>query len=103
MEGALRMFSGMVGLSGFNASDAPYISNQQLLCLPLLAALCWLSPNAYQIMGHFSPALQKVSPVRGVFGWKPSLLWAACLGVLAALCISQMLSGAPSEFIYFQF
>jgi D-alanyl-lipoteichoic acid acyltransferase DltB (MBOAT superfamily) len=103
IQDAFGLLRGMAGLHGLNNPSAPYISNQQMLCLPLLAGVCWLLPNSYQILGSHSPALQTVPPTTGMLTWKPSPAWAACLGMLAALCVAEMLSGAPSEFIYFQF
>jgi alginate O-acetyltransferase complex protein AlgI len=99
---AFTLLKGMAGLQGMSAAGAPYVSNQQILSIGLLMALSWLAPNAYQILGRHSPALQDVRPA-AVLTWKPSLTWAAGLGILAALSFAQIFSGAPSEFIYFQF
>jgi alginate O-acetyltransferase complex protein AlgI len=103
VAGALSLIRGMAGLQGLSAAGAPYVSNQQILSLVLLIALCWLAPNAYQMLGRFSPALQEVRPATRALAWRPSLAWATGLGILFALSLSQILSGAPSEFIYFQF
>jgi hypothetical protein len=101
LQSAFGVLRAMAGLHGLDAPAAPYISNTQMLCLPLLMALCWFAPNAYQFLGRHSPALEELRGTSLV--WKPSLVWAVPLGMLGALCISQMLTGAPSEFIYFQF
>jgi alginate O-acetyltransferase complex protein AlgI len=68
----------------------------------LLLGICWFLPNAYQLLGRSSPALQEVGPAPAL-QWNPDLAWALALAVLAALSLSQILSGAPSAFIYFQF
>jgi D-alanyl-lipoteichoic acid acyltransferase DltB (MBOAT superfamily) len=102
LESALALLRGMSGTHGLVMADAPYISNQQILGLFLLMGICWFAPNAYQILGEYHPALQ-TQPSRIRVAWRPSPAWAAGLGIFAALALSQMLSGSPSEFIYFQF
>ncbi|MFO1248298.1 MAG: MBOAT family protein [Alphaproteobacteria bacterium] len=115
---ALRILSGMAGLHGIDAphrfkalaaklgvtplSHAPYISNTAILGLALLMAMCWWAPNAYQIMGTKNPALNEVAPGTR-WTWRPSLPWAIGLGVLGAIAFTGILSGPPSEFLYFQF
>jgi len=83
-------------------SQTPYISNTAILGLMMLLAICWLAPNAYQIMGARNPALNAVEPgTRWI--WRPSLGWAMVLGALGAVAFTAILSGPPSEFLYFQF
>jgi D-alanyl-lipoteichoic acid acyltransferase DltB (MBOAT superfamily) len=99
---AMTKLSGMFGVSGRQAAS-PYVSNLQILSLSLLIAVCWLLPNAYQLLQRFNPALQQPSPAGAQIAWQPNVWWAVSLGMLGALSLSQILSGAPSEFIYFQF
>jgi alginate O-acetyltransferase complex protein AlgI len=118
---ALRILSGMAGLNGIDlpakagavkalavrlgmapVSQTPYISNTAILGLMALLAICWLAPNAYQIMGARNPALNAVEP-GAKWIWRPSLGWAVGLGVLGAVAFTGILSGPPSEFLYFQF
>ncbi len=100
---AVVLLKGMAGLNGFVATDASPATKLQLMGLASLLALSWTAPNAYQILDRFSPALQEPRSSGTWLTWRPSLVWAASLAVLAALSLAQMLSGAPSEFIYFQF
>jgi len=102
VDGAWTLLRGMAGANGLHAEGAPYVSNQQILSILLLLGICWFLPNAYQVLGRFSPALQEVEATPRLH-WRPNLAWAGGLGLLAALSLSQILSGAPSEFIYFQF
>ena len=103
LEAALLILKGMAGLQSPAGASPMLISKLQLLALILLVGLCWFAPNAYQMLGKFSPALQETHPAEAPPSWRPSLAWALFLGTLAALSFAQMLSGAPSEFIYFQF
>jgi alginate O-acetyltransferase complex protein AlgI len=103
LASAATMLKGMVGITGFHSATTPYVSNLQILCIPLLMLMCWFLPNAYEMLGPHSPALHKARNATPWLRWRPSGWWAAGLGGLAALSLSQILSGAPSEFIYFQF
>ena len=116
---ALRILSGMAGFNGIDlpaksgaalaarlgmapVSHTPYISNTAILGLLLLLAICWLAPNAYQMMGARNPALNAVEPGTR-WTWRPSLVWAVGLGVLGAVAFTAIFTGPPSEFLYFQF
>ncbi len=118
---ALRILSGMAGLNGIDlpakagplkamaaklglspVSQSPYISNTAILGLLLLLAICWLAPNAYQVMGAKNPALTQVEG-RARWTWRPSLGWAVGLGALGAVAFTAIFTGPPSEFLYFQF
>ena len=103
LASATSMLKGMAGLGGFYSPVAPYVSNLHIVCIPLLLGICWFVPNAYEMLGRFSPALQYSAPAKSWFSWRPNAWWATGLGALGALSLSQILSGAPSEFIYFQF
>ena len=118
---ALRILSGMAGLNGIDlpaktgplkavaaklgmspVSQTPYVSNTAILGLMLLLTICWFTPNVYQIMGARNPSLNAVQPA-AKWTWRPSLGWAIGLGALGAIAFTGMLSGPPSEFLYFQF
>jgi len=101
LASATIVLKGMLGLT--HPQSVPYIANIQIVTLLILLALSTLAPNAYQILGQYSPSLQRPQLPARLLAWKPNIAWATALGVVAALSFSQMLSGAPSEFIYFQF
>lgn len=100
---AIAMLKAMAGLDGLHSPAAPYVSNMQIACIPLLLGICWFVPNAYEMLGRFSPALQNPASAKPWLSWRPNAWCAMGLGALGALSLSQILSGAPSEFIYFQF
>jgi D-alanyl-lipoteichoic acid acyltransferase DltB (MBOAT superfamily) len=102
IAGAWTLLRGMAGANGLHVESAPYVSNQQILSILLLLGVCWFLPNAYQVLGRFSPALQEVETGPRLH-WRMGWVWAGGLGLLAALSLSQIFSGTPSEFIYFQF
>jgi alginate O-acetyltransferase complex protein AlgI len=116
---AMRILGGMVGLHGIDLpsgtakafaarigmapiSRSPYISNITVLGLIVLLAVCWFAPNVYQIMGRKNPSLNAVTPAT-LLSWRPSLAWAIGLGILGAAGFAGILSGPPSEFLYFRF
>lgn len=100
---ASLMLRGMLGLTQ-HFQNKPYISNLQMGTIIVLTVSSMLAPNVYQILGRFSPSVQKPQPTAStLLLWRSSYAWASGLGILAAVSVAQMLSGAPSEFIYFQF
>ena len=103
LSAAASMLTGMMGLNGLHATASPYVSNFQLILFPPLLAICWFMPNAYQMLDRFSPALQQPSEDRSWLEWRPNIWWALGMGILAALSLSQIVSGPPPAFIYFQF
>jgi D-alanyl-lipoteichoic acid acyltransferase DltB (MBOAT superfamily) len=119
LASAMVLLKGMLGQSGADfpgpvgrlaaavmgpaAPQWAYVSNTSIVELVLLILASWFLPNGYQILGAYSPSLQAPQPPRARLAWSPSLSWALFLGFLSALAVSQILSGAPSEFIYFQF
>ena len=74
---------------------------QALLIVGLLA-IAWGAPNAYQILGRFSPALGRVQEGRPAWlRWQPSTGWLAV--VLLLLLVSVMNLHREARFLYFQF
>jgi D-alanyl-lipoteichoic acid acyltransferase DltB (MBOAT superfamily) len=118
---AMLILKGMAGLNGIDVparlaslkiligsmgwapvTQDPYISNTAIVGLLLLMAACWLMPNIYQLMGSRNPALDEVEATAAA-RWRPSAAWAIGLGILGALAFAGVVSGPPSEFLYFQF
>ncbi|KTT14788.1 MBOAT family O-acyltransferase [Pseudacidovorax intermedius] len=74
----------------------------QALLIVLLLAIAWGMPNAYQILGRFSPALGRVQEGRPAWlRWRPSLGW--LLLTLLMLMMSLMNLHREARFLYFQF
>lgn len=69
--------------------------------IALLLAIAVLCPNSQEIMGRYSPALEKVKVWSQSLSWRPGLGWSALAGVMAAVCVLCLTR--VSQFIYFQF
>jgi alginate O-acetyltransferase complex protein AlgI len=84
----------------YDAVTKPLLYNSAII-LGLLV-LVWGTPNTYQILGSWNPALQKVKPARWpVLRWQPNLAWSLCTGVALFLVFTML--GHPGKFLYFQF
>jgi D-alanyl-lipoteichoic acid acyltransferase DltB (MBOAT superfamily) len=78
----------------------PLMQNCELIVL--LAAIAWGAPNIYQILGDWSPALQKVPAARWRrLLWQPNLAWSLGAGVLLFYALTKL--DHPGRFLYFQF
>jgi D-alanyl-lipoteichoic acid acyltransferase DltB (MBOAT superfamily) len=84
----------------YNSQTLPLATN--LLLAIGLAIICFTTPNVYQIMGEWSPALNKVKPATfWPLHWKPSFMWAAAAGIM--MFWSCLHFDHPARFLYFQF
>ncbi len=73
-----------------------------LMLIGLAYLIVWATPNAAQILGAYSPALQNPEKMKyGWLSWRPNLVWAAIIAVLFFYAYTQL--GHPSRFLYFQF
>ncbi len=84
----------------YNTMTLPLAKNLTLaLCL---AAIAFAAPNVYQIMGDWSPALNKVkASTTWSLRWAPTWPWAILTGgLLFAACLRF---DHPARFLYFQF
>jgi hypothetical protein len=91
----------VVGLrSTYNATTLPLFQNYLLIMG--LGLIAFLAPNAYQILNKWSPALNKVKPLRWQFlAWRPS--WFTALGAGSALFAATQFFNQTARFLYFQF
>lgn len=97
----IAQLAGTVPLHGYELFTKPFA-----LCLAAIVILAFF-PNTQQFMGRYNPALhwskwREVAPPRIVLTWRPTLLWAAAVGVLLFFGIS-FTSRGQSVFIYFNF
>ncbi len=84
----------------YNALTLPLATN--LASGVGLAVIAFTTPNVYQIMGEWSPALTKVRPIESMpLRWTPSFCWALLIGVL--LFWACLHFDHPARFLYFQF
>nr|WKF59200.1 Peptidoglycan O-acetyltransferase [Paraburkholderia busanensis] len=115
---ALALLQGMAGLRGIEALDWPawgasnlgfgawlhLVAGRSTLALQIVAllAIVWCTPNSHQLMGRFSPALERAAEgLPAALSWRPSLRWSvAMLGVLV-FCVAQL--HGEVRFLYFQF
>ena len=69
-----------------------------------LAALTFLCPNTQQIMRRYKPVLGEVRPPSRIgsgIEFEPNAFWAAIVGALFAISVSNI--GQSSPFLYYQF
>ena len=84
----------------YDSLTLPLVTNC-LLALGL-GLLAFATPNVYQIMGQWSPALTKVrADTRWPLHWKPSIVWAGIAGIM--MFWSCLYFDHPARFLYFQF
>jgi D-alanyl-lipoteichoic acid acyltransferase DltB (MBOAT superfamily) len=91
----------VVGLrSTYNATTLPLIHNY--LFILALGLIAFLAPNAYQILDKWSPALNKVKPMRWRFlAWRPT--WFTAVGAGSLLFAATQYFNQTARFLYFQF
>ena len=84
----------------YRAVTQPLMYNIALVLA--LALIAWCTPNTYQILGDYSPGLQKVSAMKSkLLSWKPNLAWALIVGTGLFLAMTRL--SHPGRFLYFQF
>lgn len=115
---ALALLQGMLGLHGFESIDWPaygathatfgewlrLVAGRSTLALQIVAllAIVWCLPNSHQVMGRFSPALERAAhDVPAALTWRPSLRWTAAMVCVLLFCVAQLHSEV--RFLYFQF
>jgi alginate O-acetyltransferase complex protein AlgI len=107
LQSAKSVLGGMLGLNGampaFGAGDA----TSGILLAGASLLLAWSAPNTQELTGYVAPSgSHGGAPAprpRGVgeMHWRPSLRWAAAIGV--AFGVSALSLPRVSEFLYFQF
>ncbi|MFL9953036.1 MBOAT family protein [Paraburkholderia nemoris] len=115
---ALALLQGMAGLRGIEAPDWPawstanmslggwlhLVAGRSTLALQIVAllAIVWCTPNSHQLMGRFSPALDRAAEGLPVaLTWRPSLRWTVAMVGVLVFCVAQL--HGEVRFLYFQF
>ena len=111
---AADVLQGMLGLHGIGLSGLTELRDE--LGVSLRHVALWIAapafialvcPNTLQILSPYEPALGwKLNLPIGATGrtqilWRPSLVWAAAISIIAAIGILNL--GGNSEFLYWQF
>ncbi|HEY9298177.1 MAG TPA: MBOAT family O-acyltransferase, partial [Phormidium sp.] len=103
----LRNFG--IGFDGFTV-NVGISQKYSVFGTALLLLLVWFGPNVYQIMGKYSPSLEKIpqeatpawsQKLGRILQWQPNWVWSAMVGIMAS--ISLLCFTRVSEFLYFQF
>jgi alginate O-acetyltransferase complex protein AlgI len=67
-----------------------------------MAVIVWGAPNSIQLLGNWSPALQKIPGTKlRLLLWKSNLGWATGVGVALFFVLTRL--DQPGRFLYFQF
>jgi hypothetical protein len=98
-------------LTNFGFKDELYLfASRRWNAIALLMAAVWFLPNLEQWMRAYQTALNtkfgsslldRYAP--SVALWQPRFGWGFAFGTLGFLAVMRVFSGAPSEFIYFNF
>ncbi|RKP44202.1 MBOAT family O-acyltransferase [Trinickia fusca] len=115
---ALAMLQGMAGMRGIEALPWPSRADAHIdmlewlrlavgrsmpaLSIAALLAVAWFAPNSHQLMGRFSPALERAAlDAPAVLAWRPSWRWSVATLGLLLLCAAEL--HGEVRFLYFQF
>jgi hypothetical protein len=104
---ATHMLGAMVGWANQNVDDTPWRAwvsghRTQLAMIAGCFFVVWFTPNIYNLLGKYSPALTKVPETRWTWlEWRPAPSWA--FGVAALFFVSVVFLQNTSKFLYFQF
>ncbi|CAE6842884.1 MBOAT family O-acyltransferase [Paraburkholderia nemoris] len=115
---ALALLQGMAGLRGIEAPGWPawstanmslggwlhLVAGRSTLGLQIVAllAIVWCTPNSHQLMGRFSPALDRAAEgLPAALTWRPSLRWTVAMVGVLVFCVAQL--HGEVRFLYFQF
>jgi alginate O-acetyltransferase complex protein AlgI len=92
------------GMLGFHGAGFPMSASLGYHCAFVLAlgAIAFGTPNVYQMLNGWSPALTNPEPLRWQFlAWRPTWLSAAGIGALFAVAV--LYCERTTQFLYFQF
>ena len=105
----MNVLGAMGGLNGTGLSEGLY---HHVLMIGLAAFVAIGLPNVQEIMGRFSPAVERLRPYRGWLArpllWRPNMRWATGISLVIVLVLVKLAFDIyrglePNEYIYFQF
>lgn len=101
-----RMFHQIGVIADGSWGDRDFVGTVTWICLLMVIALA--CPNTLQLLARYEPALgvnaRSYTARRGrtaLIEWGPSLPWAIAMSAIAAIAV--VLTGGPSEFLYWNF
>jgi alginate O-acetyltransferase complex protein AlgI len=84
-----------------------FYSARAILFVAVSALFVFLLPNSQELLARFKPALDQISVQDNMLyralRWRPSSGSAVVTALVAILVLFKIYTGAPGEFIYFQF
>ena len=106
MQGAIAIWTGLIGLSGISANITGAVDQMQVTVILFSSLIALVAPNIYQLMARHDPALPTPGyPATGNRPagpqWRPVPRMAIATALVLVLCVFRL--NAPSEFLYFQF
>ena len=98
---AILLVRGMLGFHGVElALPTPLIYHCGFVLV--LGIIAFGTPNVYQMLNTWSPALTKVKSTRWYWlAWRPT--WLSAVGIGALFALATLLSQRTTQFLYFQF
>jgi len=107
LSDAMALYGAMIGWSHAAAGALSLrgwlLANEGQISLIVVGlAIVWFTPNIYNLLGRYSPALTKVPETRWTWlEWRPEPQWA--LAMAALFFVSIVFLQNTSKFLYFQF
>ena len=110
----LPVVGGLVHALDLKIGKQMFLYSDPLMLIAPLLVFVLTAPNTYELMGDYDTALMTkpakvpvdVNRWRLSFPdirWRPSVGYSICVGIIAFVTLTKMVSNAPSEFIYFRF
>ena len=103
-EHAHAMIDGLIGMNGLHSEALSAVigpGKGLVLCIAVMVAL--LMPNTQSMIDGTRAVVLPEDHMRwmGMVRWRPTLAWAATVGMLIVVALTQM--STRREFVYFQF
>jgi hypothetical protein len=107
---ALPLANELGAFLGVQIGTVELFDAQLAVMIAFFLFVVWAFPNVYEWLGEYPTALgagtrDQKPTVRftSLVAWQPRLATGLFLGMIGAVTLLKSVSGAPTEFIYFQF